>query len=86
MALTFYVANEDFGAAAASHFISVLVNQDNGVGPNALVIVSALATEFASSLSIGLPELLLGFAMRLKDCLRRYIRKEDDIVSQHTFE
>ena len=71
MTLTFYTANKNFGTAAASHFISVLVDQNHGVGPNALVIISALAIEFAGSLSIGSPKLLFGFARRLRDCLRR---------------
>ena len=82
MALTFNAANENFGTTAASHFISVLVDQNHGVGPNALVIISALTTEFARSLPIGAPELLSGFAIRLRDCLRRNTisKKNDNIV------
>lgn len=72
MTLTSYTANnKSFGTAAASHFISVLVDHNYVVGPNALVIISALATEFAGSLPIGPSELLSGFAIRLRDCLRR---------------
>lgn len=62
-------SNKQFGTAATSHFISVLVNQDHGVGPNALVIISALATEFAGSLPVEPPELLSGFAIKLRDCI-----------------
>lgn len=71
--LIFCIAKANFGIAAASHFTSVLVNQNHRVGPNALIIISALATEFIGSLPIGPPELLSGFAIRLIDCLREYI-------------
>ena len=87
MTLIFYTANNDFGTAAASHFISVLVDHNHGVGPNALVIISALATEFAGSLPIGPSELLSGFAIRLRDCLRRCITSEKGrYCLQYTFE
>lgn len=62
----------DFMTSCASHFIDTLVDPDVFFGPTALVIVTALATEFSASFSTRAPAILSALAARLKTCPREY--------------
>ena len=58
--------------SCASHFIDTLVDPDVFLGPTALVIATALATEFSASFSTRAPAILSGLTARLKTCPREY--------------
>ncbi|KDR75335.1 hypothetical protein GALMADRAFT_140851 [Galerina marginata CBS 339.88] len=58
--------NPDFLASCANRFIDDLMKQDVTLGPTALVIATALSTEFSATLPVPAPQLLSALAMRLK--------------------
>ncbi|KAF8971037.1 armadillo-type protein [Flammula alnicola] len=62
-------SNSDFLPSCATHFITVLSEPEVPLSPTALVIATALATEFSGSLPTSPVQILSGLAARLKTCL-----------------
>lgn len=65
-----YSESFDFTTSAASHFARSLLEPEALLGPTALVIASALTTEFSASLTLTPQQLLHGLASKLKTCPR----------------
>ncbi|KAF9474581.1 ARM repeat-containing protein [Pholiota conissans] len=61
-------SNPDFLSSCATHFITVLSESDVPLGPTALVISTALTTEFCGSVPTSPLQILSGLAARLKTC------------------
>ena len=73
-------ANPDFLSSCATHFVTVLSESDVPLGPTALVIATALTTEFCGSVPTSPLQILSGLAARLKTCPGWFLFLSEDVA------